>query len=427
MSVIPTARSGLIRDDASMPVLALLRTALLTPIAWVIVGLLSWRQWFLTLGAASVICHEAPYRGQPVLLLALYEKGNLRPDILRLLQAARERGFYVLAVNTLRLAAPGVLRDLVGCYIERPNYGRDFGSYRTGFLHLYARGWEQCCPRLLMLNDSVFFASRGLDAFLETMRDSPAEVLGATENHEIAHHLGSFCIAMAQRVLSAPRLIRFWKGYRLSDIRPVVIRHGEMGLSKVLAQCVSSPAQMRALHGAARFLEELRDHSALQDAVLGNRRRARHTPAPRLGLGSIAAQIPCHGGAHEAGIASAGDTEEIITTRDRLRDHLLRHGAPVPPDLDLLLSRAITAAATENFMRGSQIHQNALILVELGLPLVKLDLLYRGMFDIHDLLQIMDKFSRSEAGELAGLLMARPFGGQTHIGWKRAAFMRGLI
>lgn len=429
-----------------MPSLAALRTALLFPVARIIVEALSWRQWFFSLGRKPVIHVEERYEGQPILLLALYEKGELRPDILRLLQTARDQGFYVLAVNTLRLTAPGRLRDLAHCYIERPNFGRDFGSYRTGFLHLYARGWERECPRLLMLNDSVFFSSRGLEAFLETMRDSTVEVLGATENHEIEYHIGSFCIAMAGKVLAAPRLVRFWKRYRQSDVRPKVIRRGEMGLSKALKRCASSPAQFRAIFDPVWFLGKMQDDPETQDLLLRNLRTADHTPAPRLGPKAIEAQLSGntirrrHGLEHhetrdknrageirvEATLADL-DAREVVAGRDGLKAHLLRHVAHPSAEFDRILDRAIVAAGTEVFMRGSQIHQNALILLELGLPIVKLDLLFRGMFNIHDLLKLTAKLEGSEAVELSRLLMERPFGELTLFGWKRAAFMRGLI
>ncbi|MBD3756406.1 MAG: hypothetical protein IE937_12450, partial [Gammaproteobacteria bacterium] len=53
--------------------------------------------------------------------------------------------------------------------------------------------------------------------------------------------------------------------------------------------------------------------------------------------------------------------------------------------------------------------------------------LYRGMFNNYDILRLQKKLDATEARELSRLLMDRPYGGQMLIGWKRAAFMRGLI
>lgn len=92
--------------------------------------------WAKSRSKLTVVHHEAPYDGRPIMLLALYEKGLLRPDVVRLLDQARAAGMYVVAVNTLKLHDPGMVAGMVDCYIERPNYGRDFGSYKTGFLHI---------------------------------------------------------------------------------------------------------------------------------------------------------------------------------------------------------------------------------------------------------------------------------------------------
>jgi len=78
-------------------------------------------------------------------------------------------------------------------------------------------------------------------------------------------------------------------------------------------------------------------------------------------------------------------------------------------------------------MLGSQIHQNAAVLLEIGLPIIKLDGLYRGMFNNYDVLRLQKKLNETEARELSALLLDRPYGGQMLYGWKRAAFLRGLI
>jgi len=65
---------------------------LLYPNARVIVGAMSEYQRIKTLGQSPKIHWESPYAGQPILLLALYQKGQLRPDLIRLLTAARDHG-----------------------------------------------------------------------------------------------------------------------------------------------------------------------------------------------------------------------------------------------------------------------------------------------------------------------------------------------
>ncbi|MGX0975014.1 lipopolysaccharide biosynthesis protein [Roseovarius sp. MBR-51] len=227
-----------------MRLLSRLQTVMLFPMARTVVELQSRVQQVKSLGKAPICHFEQPYSGQPIMLLALYQKASLRPDLMRMLRAAKAQGIYVLAVNTLKLNQPEAMKDLADCYIERPNFGRDFGSYQTGFLHLFNRDWHKTCPRLLLINDSVYYSTRGLDKFLQDMMRTQVEVLGATENYEIEYHLGSFCISMSQNVLNAPPFEKYWKNYKLTDVRPLVIKRGEMKLSKTLKRCVSNPSQL---------------------------------------------------------------------------------------------------------------------------------------------------------------------------------------
>ena len=83
--------------------------------------------------------------------------------------------------------------------------------------------------------------------------------------------------------------------------------------------------------------------------------------------------------------------------------------------------------ATDIFRCGSQIHQNSSILYHMGLPIIKMDILYRGVLNMIDIDKIQDMLPAREQKELFEVLCDRPFGLDTYIGWKRAAFNRGLI
>lgn len=337
---------------------------LLYPAARVIVGAQSEYQRFKTFGKEPTIHIEEEYKGQPIMLLALYQKGRLRPDLMRLLRIAKAQGIYVLAVNTLKLKEPDALRGLVDCYIERSNYGRDFGSYKTGFLHLFARKWEDTCPRLLMLNDSVFYSTRGLDRFITELSTSQVEVLGGTENYEIEYHLGSFCISMGQSVLQADRFKVYWKGYRLTDVRPVVIKRGEMKLSKTLKRCVSMPREFRALYSSDRFLNEIKTSPDLQDVMIRDSRTSALVHWPRFGTESVTKLLAGRFISRRYNFSEKIDLsidtpvkelseEVLITSRKDFSKYLLRNVSNAAGEFDGMLSDALSAVATDVFMSGS--------------------------------------------------------------------------
>lgn len=417
-----------------------LRTGSLYPIARMIVTAQSELRRVRTLGQKPNVHFEEPYDGRRMMLLALYQKGVLRPDAIRLLRAAQAEGLYVLAVNTLKLRDPQALKGLVDCYIERPNFGRDFGSYKTGFLHVFRKGWHETCPRLLMINDSIFFSEERMPKFLNDMTTSQVEVLGSTENYEIEYHLGSFCIAMAQSVLKKPLFQKYWRKYRLTDVRPSVIKRGEMKLSKTLKRCVSAPNQFHSLYSSARFLRRLNEEPELVNFVIKNSRTSNLTGWERFSAknvitfmsGRFIAPLNVSAASQEAEVrinASLPELneEQFIQDIDSLKGYVGRH-LQDKGDIDqILLDDSIISVMSEVFMSGSQIHQNAATLLYLGLPIIKLDGMYRGMFNIYDMQRITHLLKAEEAAELERLLMERPYGGVTLVGWKRAAFMVGLI
>lgn len=83
-----------------------------------------------------VPCNSGESQPQCILLLALFEKGRLRNDIEALIQSAKKLNFYIVGVNTMQLNSSVDLKNLFDLYIERSNYGRDFGSYKDGIMHL---------------------------------------------------------------------------------------------------------------------------------------------------------------------------------------------------------------------------------------------------------------------------------------------------
>ena len=112
---------------------------------------------------------------------------------------------------------------------------------------------------------------------------------------------------------------------------------------------------------------------------------------------------------------------------DELSDYVNRNVVSAGKVSTETLQKATAAILTEVFTEGSHIHQNGLVLLKMGLPLVKLDGLYRGMFNVFDVSNICALLHPEDAPEFQTLIMERPYGGKMLRGWKNAAFMRGLI
>jgi hypothetical protein len=406
------------------------------PNALLVVTALTIKPWFQSKFADDRILRNREWKsGQPVLLIGLWEKGELRADVSRLLKLARKQGAYVVGVNTSRLSNPTTGDDVFDLYIERFNYGRDFGSYKSGILRIQKQIGLSNIPRLVLLNDSVYYLEKETPEFLEKLLSTDTDVLGATENFEIRRHLGSFAISIGNNVLRNPKFLNFWKKYRLSDLRTRVIRRGEMSLTKVLEKCATSDNQFDAIYSVktvSQFLQSdvknidtalaLTTHGrnhwrklTMRQVLEAWRQRNLYT-VTNLNLGT------------QINTDSSLDTVSAPTTLVATQKELSR----LYPSVD---KKAVAAEIKElaigalllTCVSGSQVHQNGLLFHHLGSPLVKLDVIYRGTWSYEDAEKLMTSVSFSDRADLARLLYSRAYGEDVLRGWRRAAFMRGII
>ena len=378
------------------------------------------------------------YETKPILALAIYEKNIIRQDVVNLLKIAKQLGFYVLLVNSQKLTNPGLYSGLIDVYIERYNFGRDFGSYKTALQYLYKNKIASICPRLVILNDSVFFSLKNLEEFLTQLRDAELEVVAATENHEINHHLGSFCLSMDGGIVNHEKFIRFWKNYRLSDLRPVVIKNGELALTETLRSCVSEPSQIRALYDLRWLIERLEKSSELLTA--NNIFSISRTSSYPLNWKNPSMQDMIFSALvkrridfeekHDNSVLIDLDENADIFFQDyvdngRLCAKLIyaRDVLFTSEELDQLARRQLL----ECFGCGSQIHHNAILLYFLGLPIIKIDGFYRGFWLVSDVEKIVQMMPQSEQENFRQLVYARFYGMKVLAGWRLAAFKYSLL
>lgn len=383
---------------------------------------------------------EKKYNNQNILLLVLFEKSVLRPDIINLLQIAKKLNLFVIAVNTLRLSDVRPYSKLLDVYIERYNFGRDFGSYQVGFQYLFKKKYTSTCPRLLMCNDSVFYSNTNLLSFLKDHFNPQAEeVLGATENHEIEHHLGSFCISMSQKILSHKKFIKYWKRYSKTELRPTVIKKGEMKLSKVLKKCVSHPLQFRAIFDVNYLQDFIKKDNNFFINLPNLYRQSDLVEWPRSSLKAVYQRVV------NKYFIQTNQTNNVDIKIDNIKKYdqfsfahdfhsLSRFLYDLSKKLNLDIKEINKKVLEEArfdlidcFFSGSHIHQNALLFYYMGLPIIKLDILYRGMFSNQDVLYLQKLVKEEEKNAMARLIFSKPFGGNVLFGWKRFAFYRGLL
>ena len=262
------------------------------------------------------------------------------------------------------------------------------------------------------------------------------EVLGATENSEVEYHLGSFCLSINQNILQSSAFKRYWTNYKNSNIRPKIIKNGEMGLTRALKKCVTSQDKISALFNAIWFSQILNENSDILEKSLLLSRKSELVHWKRPSLQTIASNFykknillePTLSGL-DFSVQPEKETDYafFINTAKDLKETIGKLTSIDSETVDRLLDDQIRAELTSCFVSGSQIHQNGVLLHYLGLPMIKLDALFRGMFSYEDIEAICKQLESDEVLPFKNLIYARPFGGHCLTGWKRSAFYHGLI
>lgn len=187
-----------------------------------------------------------------VAIFVIFPSLGLQPSHLRTLSYFRAKGYAVAVVSNLPLSEADRAQVLEHCwrYIERPNFGYDFGAYREGILDLGETVAQ--LDRLVLINDSTWFPLPGARDWLDDVEALGADFVGAashfgaprpeieafrsmTWNYAPNHrnfHYGSFALCMRPAVLRDRGFVAYWRRLRLADKKKQTVRRGEIGLTQ---------------------------------------------------------------------------------------------------------------------------------------------------------------------------------------------------
>ncbi|ALV91749.1 MULTISPECIES: rhamnan synthesis F family protein [Pantoea] len=383
-----------------------------------------------------------------VMLLALYEKSSLRSDTIELLKEAKRNNVFVIAVNTLKLEEVNFPSELADVYIERDNYGRDFGSYKAGMKYFFENNFHERCERLLIINDSVFFSKIGLADFVRNLFDTKIEVLGATENSQHSHHLGSFCISVAGKITRNVKFKNFWYNYKSSNVRPLVIKRGEFGLSKLLKSLVSSEQDFKSLFNVSFMERKFSKDLEFYKNYYYFRREGVRAWANRSITGMLASDEVLSSYYNQYLIQNNHAAEPIFSSQNNMASKSLSKDKTMlmaknvdyldavnffrtysnnEVFLDSQFKQRVVALYLDEFTMGSQIHVNCLALHHIGLPIIKLDLMFRCVCSMNDIIKLRDQLDESQQEEFMTLILARLCGDKFLVGLNRLAYQFGIL
>ncbi len=200
-----------------------------------------------------------------VAIYMVYQPDGILPSTVDTCRWLTREGYAPLIVSNAALdqASRQALAPVSWRIVERPHFGRDFGGYRDGILLL--RDWNIAPAALIVMNDSVWIPMvPDLMARVHACAKA-ADIVGLLQDEKVRHdrhggqptnkrHIESYFFHLNQTALSHPAFVSFWRDYRMTEHKPDIIKHGEIGFSRRME---AGGLRLAALTNRAEFLSKI--------------------------------------------------------------------------------------------------------------------------------------------------------------------------
>lgn len=182
----------------------------------------------------TVIEGSAPMTGKVCVFVHYDGGGVLRPYARRYLDALAAEGFCIVFVGNSTIAQESLehLSGRCARILLRDNRGYDFGAYRDGILNLDIR--SRPLTMLVLANDSVYAPLSPLAGLFDEMDFAAADIWAATDSWQRRYHLQSYLIGFGPVALAHPGFLDFWRQVRNAKSKWAVVKHYEIGLTRVM-------------------------------------------------------------------------------------------------------------------------------------------------------------------------------------------------
>jgi Rhamnan synthesis protein F len=178
-----------------------------------------------------------------VAIVALYPRKAILKSVLRLIDVLILENVHVICVVNASVVSPEWINALLErklTIISRPNRGRDFGAYKTGYLYANKSGFLSNAQRLIFANDSVFYGPKSQE-FVAQLLQERAPWQAMFVNYQYHTHGQSFFQVFDAHTFKTRSFRNFWKNYYPSELRHLAINKGEVGISTALLGIGISP------------------------------------------------------------------------------------------------------------------------------------------------------------------------------------------
>jgi Rhamnan synthesis protein F len=174
-----------------------------------------------------------------VAVFFVYQPDKLGRSIFVTCKFLSEKGYSVILVSSTPISAIDKQDLTEHCWkiLERPNYGYDFGGYRDGLRIMQESGIKP--EKLIILNDSIWFPLSSECRLIERLDaenisfNSPVYE-GNPRRSKKNQHFQSFFFLLDRRAIESSCFVDFWKNYKISSAKRVVLLRGEKGFSQAM-------------------------------------------------------------------------------------------------------------------------------------------------------------------------------------------------
>jgi lipopolysaccharide biosynthesis protein len=175
-------------------------------------------------------------QAETILLVSHSSNGHLKPHVLRYIEALVGEGIgVIMIVNSDHgfIDDNPRLRELVDGLFIRANEGFDFAAW-AHVLRLYPE--LRRAGILYLLNDSVIgpVSESAFHTAIERVRRSPEDLIGMTENHDLAWHIQSYFLAVRASAMRSAAWRKFTRRIGSLPSKDDVVKTYEVQLASAM-------------------------------------------------------------------------------------------------------------------------------------------------------------------------------------------------
>ncbi len=375
------------------------------------------------------LCHAS---GEVAVFAASYTE-TYPLFFMNLFEALKAARIDVVIVSNKTLSKNNIffLQNYCRWLLIRKNIGRDFGAYADALRFLGEKNIVM--GRIFFFNDSLYYReSDCLGPLLHDLRSG--DFTCATVSLSPIPHAQSFCMSFGKRALSHPSFERYWAGYFPVDTRRWAISKGELRLSIVLRkasfvpQPVFSSLQVgRALLSAQRsgdreLVATLPQYSAIR-SILSDYAVRPSSAFKGAGLSNLYASLD-HLSSQISSFIEKLSLDDVRPSpgEPSSAGHVSGSGS-----LRVVSDFFLTEDLLRELTAHSPIHSCGLLWWRhTNFPLMKRDILFRGVFSAHQL----ELFFGQDPSHLSKLMkhdLIRRQEGRFLVGWEGFLFRKGFL